>query len=299
MHTHSADMDDRYRHVRRQLKSSDADNIINSSVPILWIHVPFELNDRQWTSFLDRQNTDLNQPYLSLCVKSVVRRCDDHFRICIVDDYTFAKLLPDWSIPDLNGIAEPVRSRVRMLGMASLLREYGGLTVPISFLCLKNLMPLYQHALEQKDLFVGETVCRDVGHTHQTFGADGHFMGAKRHGDLIHQWVDFLKRSLATDHTAEPEFIGTYRMWFEQHAYIVPGTRLGTRSVLNEPITLERLLIPAANRPEMHHEMAGIWIPQQELLRRKQFDWFVYAHQRELLNGNYWLSDMFVLAFAP
>ena len=40
--------------------------------PKLWIHSKFEVNARKWKSFLSRNTTDLNQPYLFLTIQSIV-----------------------------------------------------------------------------------------------------------------------------------------------------------------------------------------------------------------------------------
>ena len=46
-----------------------------SKKPILWIHVPYEYNSRNWLSFSSRSSLDLNQPYLYLTVKSIISKC--------------------------------------------------------------------------------------------------------------------------------------------------------------------------------------------------------------------------------
>jgi hypothetical protein len=38
--------------------------LAKSKKPILWIHVPYEYNSRNWLSFGSRSSFNLNQPYL-------------------------------------------------------------------------------------------------------------------------------------------------------------------------------------------------------------------------------------------
>ena len=68
--------------------------LAKSKKPILWIHVPYEYNSRKWLSFGSRSSFDLNQPYLYLTVKSILRQCDQSFTVCIIDDNSFEKLIP-------------------------------------------------------------------------------------------------------------------------------------------------------------------------------------------------------------
>ena len=45
--------------------------------------------------FGSRLTEDLNRPYLYLCMKSMIDKCGGDFNICLVDDDTFGKILPD------------------------------------------------------------------------------------------------------------------------------------------------------------------------------------------------------------
>ena len=40
--------------------------------PKMFIHSKYEVNSRMWKSFQSRNNTDLNQPYLHLTIKSIL-----------------------------------------------------------------------------------------------------------------------------------------------------------------------------------------------------------------------------------
>ena len=116
-----------------------------SKKPILWIHVPHAYNSRNWMSFGSRSSFDLNQPYLYLTVRSIIKQCEDSFTICIVDDFSFQKLIPNWNI-DMTCIAEPILSNIRMLGLSKLLYIYGGLICPISFICLNMFVHIQRSA---------------------------------------------------------------------------------------------------------------------------------------------------------
>ena len=91
-----------------------------SKKPILWIHVPYEYNSRNWLSFGSRSSFDLNQPYLYLTVRSILKQCDDSFTICIIDDSSFKRLIPGWNI-NMTTISDPILSNIRMMGLMKLL----------------------------------------------------------------------------------------------------------------------------------------------------------------------------------
>ena len=82
----------------QQLLEEQRDDLAKSKKPILWVHIPYEYNARNWKSFGSRGTFDLNQPYLYLTMQSIVNKCGDSFQICIIDDQSFEKLIPDWTI---------------------------------------------------------------------------------------------------------------------------------------------------------------------------------------------------------
>ena len=56
--------------------------------PNIWIHIDYEKNSRNWKSFYSRNSRHLNQPYLHLTIKSIIRYCQDDFNICLINDDT-------------------------------------------------------------------------------------------------------------------------------------------------------------------------------------------------------------------
>ena len=128
-----------YENIRKYLLNDD---LGNSTKPILWIHIPYEYNSRNWMSFGSRSFFELNQPYLYLIIKSIIMKCDESFKICLIDDTSFAKLIPEWNI-NLMSISQPILTNVRQLAMMKLLYIYGGMICPCSFLCMRNLLGMY------------------------------------------------------------------------------------------------------------------------------------------------------------
>ena len=78
------------------------------------------------------------QPYKELCVESIVKHCGDSFQICLIDDSSFGKILNDWTIC-MDGLAEPIKDRVRTLALSKILYTYGGMLVPNSTIAMKDL----------------------------------------------------------------------------------------------------------------------------------------------------------------
>ena len=166
--------------------------------PKLWIHTKYEINARKWKDFYSRNSYDLNQPYIHLTIKSIINHCSSDFHICLIDDDTFSKLIPTWDI-DLMNIAEPLKSQYRQLGLAQLLYYYGGMVVPNSFLCCRNLKEMYEEGISGKKPFVCESINRTLNVQNQVNGSkmlfipDTYFMGSPKNNDVILEYIDYLK----------------------------------------------------------------------------------------------------------
>ena len=51
--------------------------------------------------FHSRNTNNLNQPYLHLTIQSIIDHCSNDFHICLIDDDSFSKLIPEWDIKGL------------------------------------------------------------------------------------------------------------------------------------------------------------------------------------------------------
>ena len=71
---------------------------------------------------------------LNIVVKTIIKYCKDSFHICLIDDSSFKRLLPDWKYP-MNRISSPLTDHVRKYAIMEILYRYGGMTVPPSFVC--------------------------------------------------------------------------------------------------------------------------------------------------------------------
>jgi hypothetical protein len=271
--------------------------------PILWIHIPNHAkNARNWLNFGSRLTNELNQPYLYLTVKSIIGHCKDSFRICMIDDDSFEKLIPSWNI-DVKKINSPIIQKIRLIGMMKLLSMYGGMTVPISFLCMKNLSDLYEKGTKDGKVFVCENVDRRSHSTQALFFPDVHFMGVKKSGNLvIDSFLSYIQETLASDFTSESVFLDKFNTWMNTHVCgkqvnVIDGIDVGVKNMEGEPILLDNLM--SDNYIDFYSKMYGIWIPQEELLHRVQYGWFIRSSPKQVLQGNSILSKYMLLANTP
>jgi hypothetical protein len=272
-----------------------------SKKPILWIHIPYEYNSRNWSSFGSRSSTDLNQPYLYLTVKTIIKNCDKSFKIVMIDDGTFEKLIPNWSI-NMNLLSEPMKCYVRQLGVAKLLYNYGGMSVPISFLCFRDLITLYNKGTNDDNMFVCENYDLNVTSANKLFYPNAGFMGAKKENETLKEFIHFMEQKISEDYTAQTKFLGEFDKWCDNkikkgRVSLISGTDVGTKTINDETVTVETLL--GEDYVHFYGKMYGIWIPDKMILKRTHYEWFARMSPEQIFDSQFILAKYIVLALAP
>jgi len=265
--------------------------------PKLWIHTKYDVNSRKWKDFYSRNTTDLNQPYIHVTIKTIINHCGNDFNICLIDDETFSKLIPSWDV-DLNTMAEPMKSHFRKLGLAQLLYFYGGMVVPNSFCCTKNLIDFYKDGITGKRPFFCEAINRTVNNLNQKrkylFVPDMDFMGAVKNDPVVLDFVEYLKIVCKDPHfSSECDFVGNISQWLlnannVQLIQVIGGETVGVKTADRKQILLDDLM--EENFLNVHDSLVGIYIPEEEILKRPKYQWFAYLSSDEILKSNMIIS---------
>jgi len=272
-----------------------------SKKPILWIYVPYDYNSRKWLSFGSRSSFDLNQPYLYLTVRSIIKHCEDSFTICIFDDNSFSKLIPGWNI-DMTKLSDPILCNMRTLGMMRLLYIYGGMLCPISFLCMKDLSGLYAKGTRGNKMFVCETIDRNSTSVRMNFYPTISFCGAPKECEMVAKLCNYIQAVSSHDHTAESKFLGQYDRWCmknvgEGRINLIEGVEIGTKTIDDKQIILDDLM--SNNYLDLYKGTNGILIPSNELLSRLQYGWFVRSSPRQVLESETIIGNYLLLSIGP
>lgn len=267
--------------------------------PKLWIHSQYQVNSRKWKSFGSRNSTDLNQPYLHLVIQSIINHCGDDFHICLIDDESFSKLIPSWDV-DITNMAEPHKQLFRELAMMKILYHYGGMIVPNSLLCMKNLKPLYDQQTANNTVFACETVNKSVDlikHTKQPlFSASTYVMGSPKNHESLTEIIAYMENRNAHSHfTDEYQFkndVATYLTHMSEHGKlaVLDGAIIGVKSANGKPIILDQLM---EQQPlDLIPNAIGLYIPSNELLVRTKYQWFVALSEEDVLESDCALTKL-------
>ena len=297
-------MDNQYSAIQKYLlnENTTVKDLEKMDKPIMWIHIVNEYNSRMWESFGSRSSFHLNQPYMYLTVKSILAKCDGSFHICLIDDNSFAMLLPNWRI-DISKLSDPILDNMRQLALAKILHTYGGFLVPPSFLCMKNLIDLYDRGTRNGNrMFVCETVDRNVTSTTHGMYPNTHFMGAPKHNQVMAELIEKIQHTISNDNTAQSVFLGDMNRWAAEQVarkkiYLVDGKLIGTKTIEDEPILVDDLL--SNNYIKLYSGADGIYIPADEILNRRHYEWFARLSPAQVLESKMIISKYILVANIP
>jgi len=261
--------------------------------PKIWIHTKYETNARKWKDFMSRNTDNLNMPYIHYTIQSVINHNNDDFHICLIDDNTFEKLIPNWNIK-VSSLPDPQKTYFRELGMLNILYLYGGMAIPDSFLCMQNLKSFYDIGTNGKKPFVAEKVNQTQNTMEQKhkmlFIPDIYFMGALKNDSTIQEFIQYLEtQHKKFDITEEKRFLGVNSQWCLQAIHsdkmnLIMGQQIGIKTAKRKTILVEELF--EEKYLDLDRSCIGIYLPEDEILRRHKYQWFAYLSKEEILKTN-------------
>jgi len=271
-----------------------------SDKPILWIHTEHGTNARHWSSFYSRNTQKLNQPYINMCIETIVKWSGDSFNICLINDDSFHKLLPSWAI-NLDKLPAPLKKRTRTLGLFRLLSKYGGVIMPNSMLMMRDFLPFHEQYLGKKGCYVGEFISRNSTSDKKRLFPCHKLMGCEKGCLEMKDLCNYMEVLLSTDNSSAEDFEGNIdRTIFKKVnagvISMIPGNLLGTKTTGGYVVLIDDLM--KETKIDFDSKMCGIYLPKDEILKRRNYEWFVRLNKVQVLSGNTIISKMFTLSYS-
>ena len=267
--------------------------------PILWIHNNYKINARNWDNFGSRNTRKLNQPYLYLCVKSIIKHCGASFNVVLIDDNSFKKLIPNWNV-SMSILSDPITTHMRLVGLSKLLYYFGGMIVPSSTIAVRDFLPVYNEGVSCHGCFTTEIVNRTSASRYKEFFPSIKIMGCKKNNEIIKNMVNYLEVLALQDYTSESDFLGEANRWlYEQTAkrrmYLTDGKKFGVKTICGKAVNIEDLLGNGSIEFDKR-VLVGIYIPGDELLKRTNYQWFARLSEEQTLKAETIFSKHLLLS---
>ena len=259
-------------------------DIKKSSKPLLWVHIPFERNARHWLDFNTRNTNRLNQPYIFFCLKSIIDNCGEDFQIVFVDNSSFSRLLKEWNI-EINDKPEPIKGRLTQLAMHKILHEYGGITLPHSFFCLRSLKTLFTDILSNHDVFATKRASSNIVRD-DVFVNDDRIIGCNRGSNILSDIIKDMEKMLSTDYTHDFDLSGKSSSLYDNpFIFSVNPALFGVVDESNEIIHSEDLI--GHTKPiDFHSQCFGFTIDADFFLNKRKYEWFTRMSLEQVLESN-------------
>ena len=255
--------------------------------PIIWIHIEYNYNSRNWCNFGSRSSMELNMPYIYLTIQSIINNCGKDFHICLIDDYIINELLPDYNI-DLTRVSDPVKKHLRNVALMKVLYTYGGVLMENSFICFRSIKPLYDKIKESNRPFVGEFLNQANNNDLEVFAPSIKLIACQRECKIIKNFIDYLEKINNNDFTLQQDFNGVIGEWLLNNVNSNLITLIAAKSIgviANENIvTIENIL--SMDELKLSNDVYMLYIPRDEILKRTRYNWIVKLSLEEVLKSN-------------
>ena len=110
----------------------------------IFIHLPYERNERNWINFVSRSTKRLNLDICMLCIQSIIKQLGDEMEIILYHNDNVKDLIGEMNESDLCNVQNPAQlsgvdlSQWESYCKAKILYLYGGIVMKPYFYCLNT-----------------------------------------------------------------------------------------------------------------------------------------------------------------
>ena len=258
----------------------------------IWVPVVHEENGRAWPSFGSRVTKEVNQPYLSLCIETLVKNAGSDYQVVVLDDSSYGRLIPGWDI-DLSMVSDPMRRELRTLALWKVLYYYGGVLCPPSTICVREFDTIVSQA--QGKCFSVETTSTAL--SDNLFEANPRFMGCNKEDSCMQSLIQELEKVLSGDCTDAVDFDGDIPALIARAAakgcmVVLDGSVVGVKTDGGCPVLVDDLFegvqFPAG--------VSCIVLPQADISSRTAYGWFPRLSAEQVIQSQVPFVEYFRLA---
>jgi hypothetical protein len=254
--------------------------LLNSKRRKIWIHIPYELNARKWTNFGSRTSYKINCSYMILCIKSIIDKCGGNFDIIIIDDNNFNELLNNDI--DLLKLSGSLKEKYRELCLLELIYNYGGIIVPPTLFLHKNIKQI-----DNPDIWYVVEINNVNNVSMMNTYLSTIFTGSNKHNKNLKKYITYYSNEIKNDF-GEHSLHFNYNYIRKHNIPYIDGKIVGVKNKYDNVITLEDLM--ENKYIDLCKQNIGLYIPHNQLLKRRKFNWYCSLNFEEVLKCNVFIS---------
>jgi len=235
----------------------------------VWIYMDFNKNSRLWDSFGSRTSTKLNLAYMNLCIKSIIDVCAETYDVIIFSDIDINQILEEDL--DYTKLSGELLDKYRHISLMKILYKYGGVMVPPSLFLKKNISCIDN----DKVWFVCDV--NNIDNTSMVKRQTSTCLTGSNVNNLhLKKYIEYLYKEHDTNFNVN---------YFVEHRIpYIDGGVVGTKDAYGKGILLEHLM---STEPIKYADNnIGLYMPHDQLVKRKIYNWFCKMSSEQVLNTN-------------
>ena len=165
---------------------------------------------------------------------------------------------------------------------------------------LRNIESIHKEKLLHNSMYVGELVNRNNSSVSHRFFPSHKFMGCRKESKSMKELIENLEVMVSNNHNDVVKFEGIIdkhinKLCVEGKCGLVCGKSLGVKDKKNKVVLVNQLL----NNSPLNLCMCSlccIVLPDDEILKRHKYNWFVRLSHRQVLGGDFQISKFMILS---
>lgn len=138
-------------------------------------------------------------------------------------------------------------------------------------------------------VFVAEMVSKSITSSSIAYAPNPKIMGCRKNSVMMRKYIEYLEVLISKDYTEEMDFQGKISNWFFNQVSkgdinIIKPELFGAKKADDSPVILDNLM--SDTNMELSKESFGLYIPADDLIKRRNFGWFVRMSPSQVLESN-------------
>ena len=267
-------------------------NLETSSKKKIFIHVPYEKNQRKWDDFYGRSSNQLNIELCNLCIKSIIYHCSDNYDVILYNNNNVKDLIKEQNEKDLCNIQNTkMLSGVDLIQWenyckAKILYKFGGIIMDPYFFFYKcpkdnilfpNTFHILQHTNEGLNVSSNELI-----------PSTNYFMCCPRKDKNMKLYIIYLEYLCVHHYSLDHKhFDKTFEKLYALDSY--DSKYMGIVDINNKPVQVRELFLKQEIIFDSNAFCLFINIPF--LKKYTQHGWILKMNESQIKNSNIFIGE--------
>lgn len=270
-------------------------NLESSHKNKLFIHLPYERNERNWINFGSRSTKRLNLDLCMICIQSVIKQFGDQMEIILYHNDNVKDLIREMNQSDLCNTKDPSKlssvdlTQWESYCKAKLLYKYGGIVIEPYYFFIKKPS---KNVLFPKSL----TLCHEINTTNVSeksfIPTTNYWMSAPARDVDVGIYIKYMNYLCVHNYSSSHKhFDKTFEKLYKLN-YIHPKS-IGCADKNNKSVHVSELLM--THNIEYDSSLFCLFINVPQLKKYRKNGWILKMNESQIRKTNTFLAEFIQL----